>query len=84
MIPEPLDLGKLRILPLASRRSLTKVDEILVDPDTPLPPARNISNRSSSTARRNIRAARGNAGRYCLDLWCSPAAQRRPRCSSNE
>jgi hypothetical protein len=30
---EPLDLAKLRVLPLAARRSLTRADEILVDPD---------------------------------------------------
>jgi hypothetical protein len=35
---EPLDLRKLKILPLAQRRSLTRVDEILVDPDAPPPP----------------------------------------------
>lgn len=29
----PLDLSKLRVFPLADRRSLTNVDEILVDPD---------------------------------------------------
>lgn len=31
---EPLDLSKLRILPLAARESLTRADEILVDPDS--------------------------------------------------
>ncbi|MFI5456798.1 MAG: hypothetical protein ACHRXM_15230 [Isosphaerales bacterium] len=32
MIPEPLDLGKLRVFPLAERCSLTQADLILVDP----------------------------------------------------
>ncbi len=30
---QPLDLGKLRVLPLAERRSLTRADEILIAPD---------------------------------------------------
>jgi hypothetical protein len=33
--PAPLDLAQLRVLPLASRRSLTRVEEILVPPDAP-------------------------------------------------
>ena len=35
---EPLDLSRLRVHPIASRRSLTCVHDILVDPDSP-PPA---------------------------------------------
>ena len=38
MIPEPLDLGQAEDLPLEERRSLTKVDDILVDPDSTPPP----------------------------------------------
>jgi hypothetical protein len=34
VIPEPLDLGKLRVFPLAERTSLTRADDILVDPDS--------------------------------------------------
>jgi hypothetical protein len=30
----PLDLGKLRVLPLAQRHSLTRADDILIDPET--------------------------------------------------
>jgi len=33
VIPEPLDLGNLRVFPLAERCSLTQADRILVDPD---------------------------------------------------
>jgi hypothetical protein len=32
--PEPLDLGNLKVLPLAERRSLTQADEILINPDS--------------------------------------------------
>ncbi|MEO8427714.1 MAG: hypothetical protein ABI651_11455 [Verrucomicrobiota bacterium] len=31
--PKPLDLTKLRVYPLAERRSLTRVEDILIDPD---------------------------------------------------
>jgi hypothetical protein len=34
----PLDLKKLQVLPLAQRKSLTRVEDILVDPDSPAPP----------------------------------------------
>jgi hypothetical protein len=35
---QPLDLGRLRVFPLAVRRSLTRADEILIDPDSTPPP----------------------------------------------
>jgi hypothetical protein len=38
VIPEPLDLDKLKILPLGARRSLSRVEEILVEPDATPPP----------------------------------------------
>src|SRR5262249_31686712 len=31
---QPLDLSKLKVLPLSQRQSLTTVDEILIDPDS--------------------------------------------------
>lgn len=34
----PLDLTRLKVRPLAERRSLTRADDILIDPDTPPPP----------------------------------------------
>ena len=38
MIPPPLDLSKLKVLPLASRHSLTNAEEILIDPARTPPP----------------------------------------------
>ncbi len=35
---DPIDLARLRVRPLAERRSLTRVDAILIDPDSPPPP----------------------------------------------
>ena len=34
MPTEPLDLRKLKVLPLSQRHSLTTVDQILIDPDS--------------------------------------------------
>ena len=31
---EPLDLGKLKVFPLAERKSLTRADEIVIDPES--------------------------------------------------
>ncbi len=36
--PEPLDLTKLKVLPLAQRRSLNSLERMLVDPDQTPPP----------------------------------------------
>jgi hypothetical protein len=58
MAVRPLDLGRLRVLPLAERRSLTGADEILIDPESP-PPA--CSERIASVVREcseKVRAAR--------------------------
>ncbi|HVX14190.1 MAG TPA: hypothetical protein VHC22_23590 [Pirellulales bacterium] len=55
---EPLDLGRLKVLPLSERKSLTTVDGILIDPETPprpCPPA--IAPRVAECAER-IRRAR--------------------------
>jgi hypothetical protein len=35
MSTEPLDFDRLRVFPLAERRSLTRADDILIDPDSP-------------------------------------------------
>jgi hypothetical protein len=54
----PLDLGRLRVLPLAERRSLTGADEILIDPESAPPPC---SERIASVVREcseKVREAR--------------------------
>ena len=56
--PEPLDLAKLSVRPLAERRSLTRVEDILVDPDSlPLPCPAPIATLIRQCAQR-IRSAR--------------------------
>jgi hypothetical protein len=54
----PLDLAQLKILPLAARRSLSRADEILIDPDaTPRPCSEHVEKEVESAARA-IREAR--------------------------
>ncbi len=55
---EPLDLRELKILPLAKRRSLTRADEILVDPAAPPPPCAEPVARLAARCARRIREAR--------------------------
>ncbi|MCE9562237.1 MAG: hypothetical protein K8U57_09305 [Planctomycetes bacterium] len=55
---QPLDLSKLKVFPLAERESLTRADEILIDPDSPPKPC---SERNATLVKRcaaNIRATR--------------------------
>jgi hypothetical protein len=58
VIPEPLDLARLKVFPLAKRRSLTRVDEILVDPDSPPPPCPEHIASVVEECAQKIRAAR--------------------------
>ncbi len=66
MMIQPLDLTKLRILPLAARRSLTRVEEILIDPDAPPAPCPEPIARVVDAAAQAIRAARRRAASVLL------------------
>jgi hypothetical protein len=63
---QPLDLSKLRILPLAARRSLTHADEILIDPDATPPPCPDPAIGKVEAAAEAIRAARGRGAAVVL------------------
>lgn len=66
MALRPLDLGRLRVLPLAERRSLTGADEILIDPESTPPPC---SERIASVVREcsgKVRAARDRGASVIL------------------
>jgi hypothetical protein len=63
---QPLDLGRLKVLPLAQRRSLTRVEEILIDPDaTPAACREDVAQRIRTCADA-IRAARGRGAAVLL------------------
>ncbi|MBL9167882.1 MAG: hypothetical protein JNN07_09095 [Verrucomicrobiales bacterium] len=62
-IPEPLDLRRLKVYPLASRRSMSAIEEILVDPNSPPPAASAFNLELIRRAADSIRQARAkNAG----------------------
>jgi hypothetical protein len=55
---QPLDLSRLKVFSLAERRSLSRVEDILLDPDVPVPPCTEaVAARVADCAER-IRAAR--------------------------
>ena len=56
--PEPLDLSKVKVYPLAERRSLSTLEKILVDPAKPAPPCPAELQRSIADCVAKIRAAR--------------------------
>ena len=77
MSVQPLDLARLKVFPLAERQSLTRADDILIDPDSPPGPCP----EGLAVAHRGVRGqdqgrppARGGGH---ADLRRAPAPQRR-------
>ena len=62
----PLELGRLRVYPLAERRSLTRVEETLVDPAAPPKPVDAAMAKSIDEAAARIRDARGRGAAVML------------------
>ena len=54
----PIDLKQLRVRPLAQRRSLSSVEKIVVDPDSPPPPLPEVIQHSVDEAAQKVLAAR--------------------------
>ena len=63
---QPLDLSRLRVRPLAERRSLTRADEILVDPDSSPPPCSDRVASAVGECSRKIRGARDRGASVIL------------------
>jgi len=57
-LPEPLDLKKIKVLPLARRQSLSTLKEILVDPQSAPPPCGGELAASLEACAKKITAAR--------------------------
>ncbi|MCZ7639474.1 MAG: hypothetical protein M5U12_27565 [Verrucomicrobia bacterium] len=75
--PEPLDLTRLRVFPLAERKSLSTLEEILVEPaDDPAPVAR-AGPRSGEGLRRAHPIRPGARCRGDAHLWRPPGEERR-------
>lgn len=56
--PEPLDLKKLKVYPLAERESLSGIDRVLVDPEKDAPHCASESDQAITDCARKIAAAR--------------------------
>jgi hypothetical protein len=55
---QPLDLKRVKVLPLAQRQSLSRLENLLVDPARPAPPCSAASLESVAECARNIVEAR--------------------------
>jgi hypothetical protein len=63
---QPLDLSQLKVLPLSKRESLTRVDELLIEPDAPLQPCTEKVASSISDCAQKIMAARAKGATVIL------------------
>lgn len=66
--PPPLDLDQLKVLPLAQRRSLTRVEEILISPEAAPPSCPDWAQRTIADCAERIRRARA-AGAAVLLIY---------------
>mgnify|MGYP003349639841 CR=1 FL=1 len=58
----PLDLSQLRVFPLAKRQSLTRADEIIVDPDREPKPLSDVNQQRVKSAAAAVRRRRPRRG----------------------
>jgi hypothetical protein len=60
--PTPLDLKKLKVYPLAERKSMSQIDTILIDPDAPAPScSKTVAKVVEDSARRVVDARQRKA-----------------------
>ncbi|WP_439629446.1 hypothetical protein [Gemmata sp.] len=63
---QPLDLSRLKVFPLAERTSLTRADDILIDPDVPPKPCSERNAALVAECAAKIRAARDRGASVML------------------
>lgn len=61
-----IDASQLKVYPLAERKSLSKVEDILIDPDSPAPEGSEQSAQSTAACAKRIRAAREKGSNVVL------------------
>jgi len=66
MAVRPLDLSRLRVFPLAERESLTRADDILIDPDSAPKPCSEANATLIRGCAQNIRSAQSRAASVML------------------
>lgn len=64
--PTPLDLTRLKVFPLAERESMSRLDEVLVDPAKPPPSTDTLTQSAVMSCARAIRAARAKQASVLL------------------
>ncbi|MFO1514409.1 MAG: hypothetical protein U1F83_16125 [Verrucomicrobiota bacterium] len=64
--PQPLDLSRLKVLPLAERESLSSVEKILIDPASPPPPCAPPLAAAVEKCAQRIRLAREKSASVIL------------------
>jgi len=57
-LPQPLDLKRLKVYPLAARKSMSRIEDILVNPDSAPPPCPDTIRAQVEQCARHIAAAR--------------------------
>src|SRR5580765_6049386 len=57
-LPKPLDLKRLKVLPLSERKSMSRLEDILVNPDLPPPPCPEAIRLRIEECARDIADAR--------------------------
>ena len=57
-MPKPLDLSRLKVLPLAERDSMAAIDEVLIDPTSPPTDCTSAQRAQIAQCAANLRAAR--------------------------
>lgn len=62
----PLDLSKLRVYPLAERQSLTRVEDILIDPDSPASAVSEANAKLVRECAERVQAARARGAGVVL------------------
>ena len=60
--PTPLDLRKLKVYPLAQRRSMSRIEDILVNPDAAPPPISAVLAKKIEHCAQEIAAEFAEAG----------------------
>jgi hypothetical protein len=66
MTPDAVDLRRLKVFPLASRESLTRVEEVLLDPDAPPPALSTEQARLLDRCVEDVRRARESGAGVAL------------------
>jgi len=65
-VPKPLDLSRLKVLPLAERDSMAAIDEVLIDPASPPTDCTSAQRAQIAQCAANLRAARGKGAGVLL------------------